>query len=73
MGIAVIILITFLGIGFGVSGSASYTDTSDVDKAQQYFNQTTTNTPTKHSALGNYSHAAVAADGGAICAQIGRY
>ena len=80
MGVSVIILITFLGIGFGLSGSSPSTGLDEVANQKPRLNQTasTASTSTEKtvivdSALGNYTHAAVAADGGAICAKIGRY
>ena len=80
MGVSIIILITFLGIGFGLSGSSPSTDLDEAANQKPRLNQTasTASTSTEKpvivdSALGNYTHAAVAADGGAICAKIGRY
>ena len=80
MGVSIIILITFLGIGFGLSGSSPSTGLDEVAIPKPRLNQTasTASTSTEKtvivdSALGNYTHAAVAADGGAICAKIGRY
>ena len=80
MGVSIIILITFLGIGFGLSGSSPSTGLDEVANQKPRLNQTasTASTSTEKtvivdSALGNYTHAAVAADGGAICAKIGRY
>ena len=80
MGVSIIILITFLGIGFGLSGSSPSTGSDEVANHKPRLNQTasTASTSTEKtvivdSALGNYTHAAVAADGGAICAKIGRY
>ena len=78
MGVSVIILITFLGIGFGLSGSSPSTGSDEVAKPRLNQTASTASTSTEKtvivdSALGNYTHAAVAADGGAICAKIGRY
>ena len=77
MGVSIIILITFLGIGFGLSGSSPSTGLDEVAIPKPRLNQTASTSTEKpvivDSALGNYTHAAVAADGGAICAKIGRY
>ena len=72
---AVVLLVIFVAIGFGVSASSSNMDAAELD----LFEKSTTSVDgmarnRRESILGNYSKAAVASDGGeAICSQIGRY
>lgn len=58
---AMLLLATFLAIGFGISASQDVPTESNSGFQRK-----------SNSVLGNYSVAAVAADGGTICAQIGR-
>ena len=86
MGVAVVILVTILGLGFGLSGSstssADMKTETEVKKTMteaitENLKETTTmeissSSSNRNSVLGNFTKAAVAADGGEKCAQIGR-
>ena len=66
VGAAILLVVIFLAIGFGVSAS------NDAVAGRAELEKERSRSPRRESLLGNYSKAAVAADGGAICAQIGR-
>ena len=87
MGVAVVILVTILGLGFGLSGSSTSsadmetevktTMTTTTEAITENLKETTTmeissRGSNRNSVLGNFTKAAVAADGGEKCAQIGR-
>ena len=77
---AVVLLVIFVAIGFGVSASTG--NPMDSEELDLFEKSSTSRTSSedgmarnrRESILGNYSKAAVASDGGgAICSQIGRY
>ena len=76
---AVVLLVIFVAIGFGVSASSSNMDVAELDLFEKSSTSRTSSEDgmarnRRESILGNYSKAAVASDGGgAICSQIGRY
>jgi len=72
---ALVLLVIFLAIGFGVSASSDYNVEDELDLYEKSENagDGMGNSLLRESILGNYSKAAVASDGGAaICSQIGR-
>ena len=79
MAVAVVLLVIFVAIGFGVSASTGNPmDSEELDLFEKSSTSRTSENGMarnrRESILGNYSKAAVASDGGeAICSQIGRY
>jgi hypothetical protein len=71
LGLAMLVLVIFLAVGFGVSASNVSQEAPIIIGSDGGGDGDALAKPTSNSLLGNYSNAAVAADGGAPCAMIG--